>query len=303
MRNKQFETDRLVLGTFQLGVDYGIANKLGKPDFRGALDIVSAAWEGGIRQFDTAQIYGNSESVLGEVLSSLGVSHEAKVITKLHPDMNHLDKTKVVESVERSIKELKITRLHCLMVHNEDCLDLLNEGLIEILNELKEDGLIENLGVSVYAPYRALQALNSSLFNMVQVPSNILDQRFEKEGVFDIGYKLQKKVHVRSIFLQGLILMGSENLPERLLYAKSEIIKLETIAKELNMQPKELAMGYMKIAYPDSYILFGAEESRQVKENLSMWKRNISPKIVTEIRDTFQDVDINILNVRLWPKR
>mgnify|MGYP001231508631 CR=1 FL=1 len=179
----------------------------------------------------------------------------------------------------------------------------INTILIEILNELKEDGLIENLGVSVYAPFRALQALNSSLFNMVQVPSNILDRRFEKAGVFNIGSKLQKTVYIRSVFLQGLLLIESGNLPERLLYAKSQIKKLETITKELDMQPQELALGYLKIAYPDSYILFGAEEPMQVKENLYMWKRKISQEIVTIIREAFQDVDINILNVRLWPKK
>ena len=113
------------------------------------------------------------------------------------------------------------------MVHNEDCLDLLNKGLSETLNELKKDGLTENLGVSVYAHNRALQALNSSLFNMVQVPSNILDHRFEKAGVFDIGSKLQKTVYIRSVFLQGLLLIESRNLPKRLLFAKSQIKKLE----------------------------------------------------------------------------
>lgn len=65
--------NRLVLGTAQLGMSYGIANKTGLPDLATATAIVQTAWESGICEFDTAQAYGKSEQVLSQALSELGV--------------------------------------------------------------------------------------------------------------------------------------------------------------------------------------------------------------------------------------
>ena len=61
--------DRLVLGTAQLGMDYGIANTQGRPAFEEAVELVRCYWERGVREFDTAQDYGDSEKILGRVFS------------------------------------------------------------------------------------------------------------------------------------------------------------------------------------------------------------------------------------------
>jgi len=53
----------LVLGTAQLGLPYGIANQTGQPDQVVATAIIREAWNQGIREFDTAQGYGDSEQV------------------------------------------------------------------------------------------------------------------------------------------------------------------------------------------------------------------------------------------------
>ncbi len=59
---------KLTLGIVQLGMEYGIANKSGKPDMEKALEILQTAINKGINSFDTANAYGNSEEVSSLVL-------------------------------------------------------------------------------------------------------------------------------------------------------------------------------------------------------------------------------------------
>ena len=93
------DDNKLVLGTAQLGLNYGIANKTGKPDLATVRDIVLEAWEGDIRYFDTAQAYGESECVLGKVLSDLGIGNKAHIITKPSPDIDHGNKKQLEDAL------------------------------------------------------------------------------------------------------------------------------------------------------------------------------------------------------------
>jgi len=61
---------KLVLGTAQLCLDYGIANKSGKPEENKAFEIMKYAAENGINYFDTAYSYGNSETTIGKFLNT-----------------------------------------------------------------------------------------------------------------------------------------------------------------------------------------------------------------------------------------
>ena len=152
-------TARLVLGTAQLGMPYGIANSTGQPDFDTAVEIVKTAWEFGIREFDTAQAYGESETVLGKVFSSLGISNDVKVITKLDPGLEPHQEQKIKQAVNRSLERLQLPSLYGLLLHREGWVDNLNQGLEKTLAALVQDGVVNHLGVSLYTPAKALQVL------------------------------------------------------------------------------------------------------------------------------------------------
>ncbi|MBT8491193.1 MAG: aldo/keto reductase, partial [Deltaproteobacteria bacterium] len=179
---------RLVLGTAQLGMNYGIANRTGQPDSKTSESIIKTAWDFGIREFDTAQAYGKSEQVLGHCLSSLGITDKALVTSKTHPDLDHLDSKKMRMALETSLNNLNCDHLNGYLLHTEELLDKWDKGLGEILVRFVEkDRLVKNIGVSVYSPDRAIQALENKHISIVQVPSNILDRRFEDASVFDLA--------------------------------------------------------------------------------------------------------------------
>ncbi|MBT5306663.1 MAG: aldo/keto reductase, partial [Candidatus Scalindua sp.] len=198
----------LVLGTAQLGFNYGIANagKTEQPTQTTANAIVQEAWENGIREFDTAQGYGKSEQALGEALSKLGVSAEALVISKFDPALDHLDRNVLSNAVGESLSRLGVPSLYGMMLHKEKMLSAWDNGLSKIFHTFVVSGKIKHIGISVYSPEKAIQALNTDGIDMVQLPTNILDRRFETAGVFQLAEEKKKKIYIRSVFLQGLIL-------------------------------------------------------------------------------------------------
>jgi aryl-alcohol dehydrogenase-like predicted oxidoreductase len=259
--------NRLVLGTAQLGLTYGIANRTGQPNQGEADAIVREAWENGIREFDTACAYGESESVLGESLFQLKVVDKAKVITKFHPSLDHLNSAALENAIAESLIKIRVPQIYGIMLHREEMLALWHKGLAEILSRFAAKGMVQKIGVSVYSPEKAMEALNTAGIDMVQVPTNILDRRFEKSGMFELAQRGKKQVYIRSIFLQGLLLIGPNDIPNKMLFAKPVIEKVHSLAKVLNLSIKELTLGYMKHAIPDAKIVFGADTVVQVKEN------------------------------------
>jgi aryl-alcohol dehydrogenase-like predicted oxidoreductase len=280
---------------------YGVANKSGQPDFITAESIVATAWENGVREFDTAQAYGESEKVLGQALHSLGRSGDARIISKIHPETNHNRTESLRRAVERSLSNLKVPKLFALLLHKEELLNLWDHGLGDRLRAIEEDGLVEQLGISVYSPELALTALRSNGLSMIQIPSNLLDRRFEKAGVFSESERQGKHVYVRSIFLQGLLLMHPERLPDEISFAGPTLKRVESLAKKNGLSRQHLAIGYARIAYRKAKILFGAETVEQVRENIVNWKFSIPEELSLVIQESFRDVDVKILSPNMWP--
>ena len=293
----------LVLGTAQLGFNYGIANagKTEQPTQTTANAIVQEAWENGIREFDTAQGYGKSEQALGEALSKLGVSAEALVISKFDPALDHLDRNVLSNAVGESLSRLGVPSLYGMMLHKEKMLSAWDNGLSKIFHTFVVSGKIKHIGISVYSPEKAIQALNTDGIDMVQLPTNILDRRFETAGVFQLAEEKKKKIYIRSVFLQGLMLMDVDEIPEKMSFAKPVIEKLESLSNELKLSRKKLALDYIKSEMPDAKVVFGADTPLHVKENVACWEGELLPSSVDRVKKIFDCVDEKILNPTLWP--
>lgn len=292
----------LVLGTVQLGLPYGIANKKGQPDQSLSTAIVREAWNKGIEEFDTAQGYGTSESVLGTALSQIGISHKVKIISKFKPDLDIRDSNVISNSIEESITNLKVPSLYGIMLHREELLSQWNKELRKAFQKVISKGKVKKIGVSVYTPEKGIKALKTEGIDLIQVPTNILDRRFEKAGVFQLAWKLGKEVYIRSVFLQGLLLMNFKDVPQKMEFCKPIIKKIDALTQEYELTKTELCLGYIKREVPNGKVVFGAESPLYVKENVSLWDKNIPVDVISKIQFIFSDVDENILNPSLWPR-
>lgn len=202
---------RLALGTVQFGIPYGISNQYGKVSLASATEILKYAYMTGLDTLDTAIAYGDSEHRLGQI----GVG-DWQVISKLPKILKETNDIQnwIKESVKKSLRQLQIPCLHGLLLHRPQQL-LSSEGqeIFNALNWLKEEGLVNKIGISIYNCSELEDLCSRFSFNLVQAPFNIFDRSLKQSGWLYHLKDLGVEVHVRSIFLQGLLLMNPSNRP------------------------------------------------------------------------------------------
>lgn len=204
---------KLALGTVQFGLGYGVGNKSGQTSLAEAGKIWALAKTAGIDLIDTAIAYGESEQVVG----GLGVEG-FKVVTKLPPIPAHIDD--VVGWVEyqfsHSLRRLGVESVYGLLLHrSSDFLQEHGRPLVGVLDNLRNKGLTEKIGVSIYDPFELESVLKIVEIGLVQAPLNLIDDRLESSGWLQRLEEQNIEVHTRSTFLQGLLLMQREAIPAK----------------------------------------------------------------------------------------
>jgi len=296
----KFKEVPLVLGTAQLGMPYGIANATGQPDQVAADEIVGAAWEHGIREYDTAQGYGVSELVLGHALATNACAGLARVTTKLGPEVQ-LDRDSVFRAVDSSIERLGVAGLEAVLFHCEGVIDAWTPALALICRELVAGGKTRRVGVSVYAPDAAMRAICLDGVDVLQGPASVLDRRLEAAGVFELARERGCLVYLRSVFVQGLLLMSPDELPPNMRFAERVLRRVASVAEDLGVTRRELALGYLR---QKGYgrVVFGAESTEQVRENVATWRGDPVTGVVDVVERDLRDIDEEIIRPDRWPK-
>jgi aryl-alcohol dehydrogenase-like predicted oxidoreductase len=202
---------RLALGSAQFGMRYGVANRVGQVQLSEVRRIVDRARAAGMDTLDTAAAYGASESLLG----SVGVA-DWIMVTKLPavpPGCQDVAGW-MRSAAEGSLGRLRVGRLGGLLLHEPmQLLGANGAAIYAALERLRAAGLTQRIGISVYAP-EELEALTTRFeFDIVQAPLNILDRRLAARGWLERLHAAGVEVHVRSLFLQGLLLMPAGERP------------------------------------------------------------------------------------------
>ena len=223
-------SERLALGTVQFGLDYGISNSTGQVTQQNAKDILETAQQAGIMTLDTAAAYGTAETVLG-----LFAVDKFQVITKFVPSA---DETPTIATAQthlyRSLKRLNRNKLYGLLIHDPAILLSPGEDAVFAgLERVKANGLVEKIGVSAYAPEEINTLSARYALDLVQVPLNPLDARWDRtlqelaaDGI---------EIHIRSLFLQGVLLMSYNKLPDFLSRHRPLIRKWHTWCQDNNI--------------------------------------------------------------------
>tara|TARA_B100000963_G_C22632415_1_gene675681 strand:+ start:2666 stop:3532 length:867 start_codon:yes stop_codon:yes gene_type:complete len=201
------------LGTAQFGLNYGITNTRGQILQKEITKIIRYSENKGIDSIDTAVAYGDSERFIGRA----GVNGW-KVVTKIPEIPNQIkDQDQWLrDQINSSLKKLKIKSLHGVLLHRPLQLDdLRNKTIWLTLKQLKSEGLVANIGYSIYSPKELDILWHQFQPDLVQAPYNIFDRRLEMSGWLDKLFDEGVEIHVRSIFLQGLLLTALEEIPDK----------------------------------------------------------------------------------------
>jgi aryl-alcohol dehydrogenase-like predicted oxidoreductase len=294
-------TAEYCVGVAQFGMkNYGVANKTGQPNQTEINKIVSVAVENGIRYFDTAQSYGNSEQVLGKAIRELVSSKSIRIISKLSPDLQESDVDTIYKSVASSIKRLGVNQLYGFLAHRPEALVVGNYS--SAVQKLKDSGLLLKSGVSVYTPTEAKIAIEYSHVDMIQIPLNILDRRWIDEGIVELARNQKKQLMYRSIFLQGLIFLSEADLDKRnMLWAEPFLNEFKSRVAETGLTPIELSFNLLASTYNDGITIFGTEKLSQLEHNIKLLNNlKYDKQFAAEWWESLPCFPEKLLNPALW---
>ncbi|HEY2032275.1 MAG TPA: aldo/keto reductase [Rhizomicrobium sp.] len=301
----------LVLGSVQLGLAYGAANRTGMPSHGAALKLVHRAADAGITKFDTARSYGESENRLGEALEARrGIRTVTKLspLSELAPDAVRDDVREAVDrSIWASLLALRRARLDCLLLHRAAHMFAFKGWVWERLLEHLEDGTVLSLGVSVQTPEETLSALNCLDVTHIQLPFNLLDWRWLQSGVVArIRSRAHLTVHARSVFLQGLLAADSASVWPEIggVNAPDLIDFLSELARQFERaSTADLCLAYARGQDWIDGVVVGMETEEQLEMNLRLSARPpLSVEDCAEIERRVPHVPAQLLNPAEWPK-
>ncbi len=290
----------LVLGAAQLGMDYGVANKDGKPDRHRVSAILSAAWRAGVAVIDTAQAYGDSERVIGEHLRS-HPERTFHVISKLAPATDHGDSDAVFRAGQSSRERIG-QPLAALMLHDASALRCWKDGLHGGLQRCVDEGVAENIGASVYTPTEFLSVLEIPEIRVLQAPFNALDRRLLDTGLLARAVDSGRIVILRSVFLQGLLVLEQADLPERFQFAATELMRWRRLCAQNGESCAAVAVGFVRRAAPRALIVIGSERAEQVEANAALLAGADLPESLFSAINSMPAVPERIVNPTLWPR-
>jgi aryl-alcohol dehydrogenase-like predicted oxidoreductase len=293
--------NKLTLGTAQLGMDYGISNKTGKPLMLESLLILESAYTHEVKSFDTAYVYGNSEEVLGTWLKNK--DYKDIILTSKMPSLNkqNIQKSKLEEkirdSINHSLRNMNVNRIDHYLIHDYGDVRYYGNEIFEVLKKIKNENIIGSYGCSIY-DLDELEYASEYDIGSIQIPGNILNQRILESKLLGDLKKAGTSIFVRSAFVQGLLFMKDDEIPEMLSDVKVYIQKLRHMASEKNITVAEAALNYVRNHPNTDSVVFGVEAIKQLTEIISINKKS---ELKTEdIRSEFSEISSKLVDPRYW---
>jgi aryl-alcohol dehydrogenase-like predicted oxidoreductase len=283
-------THKLILGTAQFGMDYGINNNSGQVSKEEVCKILHFAYRQDVCMLDTSSAYGNSESVLGNELTDKSLKFN--VISKYPRSSQH------VESILRkTLLDLRQSTLHGYLIHHFDFFQE-KPAIWEEMIFVKEIGLTEKIGFSLYS-CEQLQYLfdNDIKFDLLQIPYNIFDRRFEP--YFDELKKRNVTIHTRSVFLQGLFFRNINLLDKKFAPLIPYLNELNNYCHEIEITIEELVLRYViSNPYIDG-VLIGIDNCEQLKSNINTLNRGVTSQDIDFVK-SLKIKETQLLNPANW---
>jgi aryl-alcohol dehydrogenase-like predicted oxidoreductase len=284
---------KFILGTATFGTGYGIANKGIKLENSEVSEIVVTAQSLGINEFDTAPNYSGAESQLGAFLDQRS---QPKISSKISKEDSSSVKL-MLASVRETLLRTRSNKLDNLYLHDPDALS--GKEASETIAGLKEIialGLANRVGVSVYSLQALLRA--KELFpklTVFQVPENICDRRLLYSSELADLQSQGDKLIVRSIFLQGLLLMSPDEVSLKFKGAKVAVSQLKTFANSYSHLPLDFCLAYGRSIPWASGIIIGAASASQLRQIVES-----KVKLPIDWESVIETLPVEILDPRQW---
>ncbi len=294
---------KLCLGTVQFGMDYGIQGREHPSEIL-VDEMLVYAFNHGINCLDTASVYGNAEEVIGNFIKK----HRKKIdkIQMVSKMPSYSLKTisdkawsdTMLYHAEHSITTLGIDKLYAYLFHYAG--SIFEEKAVDALISVVDKGLAEKIGVSIYSAEEAMKALEYQEIKVIQIPYNVFDQRLDQCGFFQKAKKAGVEIFARSTLLQGLVMMTPDRLPEKMSFAADYLRRFLNICSEYSISPLQTAVGYVSASPYIDYIVFGADNKKQLAEYIAMWDVGLPEEMISDLKSAFEMIEEKLVNPVFW---
>ncbi len=287
--------NKLILGTVQFGLDYGINNSKGKPQKEKVFEILDCAYQSKISLLDTADAYGNAVDIIGDYHRETGQIFD--IITKFKIDKS--ETINLTEKIGSSLLRLGIDSFWGYLYHSFDDYKKYPKVRKELI-EARNNGKIKHIGVSIYNNEDLRLAAEDKKIDLIQLPYNLLDNDKQRGNLIAIAKANNKIVHTRSAFLQGLFFKDTNTFPKKLSPLISELENIKQLTEHHNLDMATLALKYATTNHNIDNVLIGVDSPEQLATNIQAVAANeLSSELIHKI-DSIAVSDIALLNPSNW---
>ena len=292
--NKGDNIKKLILGSAQMGLDYGINNTNGKIDINESFEILKFAFLNGIKHIDCAEAYGNIHEILG-IFNQSNPEMDFYINTKLSSANSKTDSRKEVKKI---LSVLKRNKIQSIMFHSYS-LYKKNLNSIKDYHTMKEEGLISNIGVSVYLNKEIKSLIYDDNIDLIQIPFNMLDNSKEKMDLIKEAKLNGKIIEARSIFLQGLFFKNPND--DNFIVKKlcNELTQIKNISLNNKVSIDEMGLNYVLCQDFIDYVIIGVDNLLQLKKNIISLNKTLDKKIINQI-NSINTKNKSFLNPANW---
>jgi aryl-alcohol dehydrogenase-like predicted oxidoreductase len=284
---------KIMLGTAQFGLDYGINNTSSKPDREAVNEMLVKAYDCGVRSLDTAEVYGNAHEVIGEFHKQYP-ARVFNVITKLPLNIDG----SIDAKIEKYLSELNVPQLEGLLFHSYQTYKE-SIGSMELIDTYKRSGKVKYLGVSVYTNKQAEDVMEDNYIDIIQLPFNLFDNSNLRGEVIKKAKNKGKIIHTRSTFLQGLFFTSLQNKNKISLPLADELNYIHKLSKLLDISLAKISLNYCLQEPHIDNVLIGVDNLDQLNQNLESAGYSLPDEVIDKINAIYIK-NIELLNASLW---
>lgn len=251
---------QIILGSAQFGNKYGFDNKL--CSFNETNKILKTASKLGVKEIDTALAYKNLYKLSNYDLKSF------KIILKVN--IQKFNKNEFHKNILKISGKIK-NKINTILIHNQNFTKLENSEKIfkELLN-LKKKKLFSKIGISIYDVELIPSIIKKFKLDIIQVPFNFFDRRINKKKILSILKKNKVKIHVRSIFLQGLLL--KHKTPQKFSKFRKELKLFNNFVKKNKISKFNACLNFIFSYHFYEKVVVGVNSKKELEQILNFKK-------------------------------
>ena len=256
---------KLGLGAAQFGLDGGGAPTRGRAPETEVRDMLGLAAKAGVGLLDASAASAHGEDVIGGVMprpAPFGVMVKAP--------RGDRGPVFIEAEIRSSLVRLGVQRAHAIVVQSAgDLFSAWGPLMWEQLKALRDDGLFARVGISAYASDDPLGLARRFKPDLIQVPVSLLDQRLLIDGSLTSVREMGVEVHLRSIFLNGLLFLPPDRVPSQIQGAAARLSRARRLIAEGRSDPLQAALGFALSRPEANAVIIGAATAAEFSAALA----------------------------------